>query len=680
MRDERAGGSARSGASVVAAALWFAIGPLACAAAGAESTELDVAPAPPPAAPFAPGLAPVDYSLDPCVDFEVFACGNRMGPRNNLERPGDLIAYRGAELQHFARQLASGTSPAPAAPGQPLVRDYLLRCADPAARAAGLTELRAEVDELQRAASMTELARWLGHLRAFGSRILIDFTTVPSEAEGKRLGAVRVGLTEPILPRDFYPLHPAVRDNRAHWEQLAARSGAATADDAKAATRVDAWLAEIRTLPNSDPVAQGRFDRARLERRRFPWAAYIDGLSQSLGDPVSGPFVLHEPGDLALVDGLLTLPFAAVKSYARILLIERWAEQLTPELLDEEIRFHWGTVHGLQVQAWALEEACLTIMPAGLKTSLMLAYLQTLADPEGQRHGGQLFARLRDLLASSVQRRVAVAASADIRGPTVARIKDTRPLFFDELSQSIAPPALAPVAAPSFVALDRGLRREQTRLSLARAGKPWLTDLGEVPTSIASYIPDLRRVWLSPPLLKAPYLGALPDPPATYGGAGSVIGHELAHGLPGGLRLAPVAAPVAGDGVSAAAPYACLEQHFAEMARIWKLPFNGRRAVDEYTADLTGAQLALAAMLAERPGDDATRTRHIKEFFVAYAQYYCAAEGDYRSEVDTARDSHPSALLRINGVVSQIEEFARAFACQPGQPMAPASRCIAPWP
>jgi putative endopeptidase len=658
----------------IAGASWLS----ACAEIAPAPEESSAAIAAPPAVPFAPGLAPVDYSLDPCVDFEVFACGNRTGPRNNLERPADLIANRGAELQRFATQLVSAPPPAaePTTDGGTLVRDYLARCTDPVARNAGLAELRDELAELDRADSMTVLARRLGHLRALGSGILVDFTPVPSVAAGKALGAVRVGLSNPILPRHFYPSHPVVGDNRTHWEQLAMRSGAATIDDAKAASRVDGWLAAVKPVPPDDAAGRGRFDRARLERRRFPWAAYIDGLSASLGAPVSGPFVLDDPGDLVLVDGLLTLPFAAVKSYARILLIERWAEQVTPELLDEELRFHWGTLHGLQIRSWDLTDACLTIMPASLKTSLMLAYLTPLADPEAEAHGAQLFTQLRDLLALRLQTQVVPVAAAEARVRALARVRDTRPLFIEELSTSIAPLTAEAPASASFVALDRRVREAQMRVYLGWVGKPWPYDIRDAATSTACYISDEKRVWLSPPLLKPPYLGTLPDTPVTYGGAGAVMGHELAHGLPGALRVSPVNGAAAG-GVE---PYACLEEHFSEMARIWKLPFNGQRAVEEYTADLTGTRLALAAMLADPSGDDATRTRRIKEFFVAYAQFYCATEGDFRSDVETARDSHPSVLLRINGVVSQIDEFARAFACQPGQPMAPVSRCTAPWP
>jgi endothelin-converting enzyme/putative endopeptidase len=36
---------------------------------------------------------------------------------------------------------------------------------------------------------------------------------------------------------------------------------------------------------------------------------------------------------------------------------------------------------------------------------------------------------------------------------------------------------------------------------------------------------------------------------------------------------------------------------------------------------------------------------------------------------------HAPGRWRVDGVVANMPEFARAFACAPGAPMAPANRC-----
>ena len=126
--------------------------------------------------------------------------------------------------------------------------------------------------------------------------------------------------------------------------------------------------------------------------------------------------------------------------------------------------------------------------------------------------------------------------------------------------------------------------------------------------------------------------------------------------------------------------YECLGMHFTKMASDWDVRFDSRRSVDEYTADLTGLDLALEAMRADvglRGGAAEAYWQHVREVFVAYAQFRCSSSADYVSEMKTRIDRHPSVRVQVNGVVSELPEFARAFSCQPGQPMAPVQRCVA---
>lgn len=66
-----------------------------------------------------------------------------------------------------------------------------------------------------------------------------------------------------------------------------------------------------------------------------------------------------------------------------------------------------------------------------------------------------------------------------------------------------------------------------------------------------------------------------------------------------------------------------------------------------------------------------------RDFFVAYAQTLCTVQGDGAPEIDALRDPHAPARNRINSVVADAPEFARAFACRADAPMAPAHRCSA---
>ena len=64
-----------------------------------------------------------------------------------------------------------------------------------------------------------------------------------------------------------------------------------------------------------------------------------------------------------------------------------------------------------------------------------------------------------------------------------------------------------------------------------------------------------------------------------------------------------------------------------------------------------------------------------QRFFVGMAQWAC---GDERPEIKRVRaitDPHSPLEYRINGVVSNMPEFGKAFSCNVGQPMVREHAC-----
>jgi endothelin-converting enzyme/putative endopeptidase len=58
-----------------------------------------------------------------------------------------------------------------------------------------------------------------------------------------------------------------------------------------------------------------------------------------------------------------------------------------------------------------------------------------------------------------------------------------------------------------------------------------------------------------------------------------------------------------------------------------------------------------------------------QRFFVGFAQWDCASERPDDLRVRVATDPHSPAKYRINGVLVNMPEFAKAFGCKAGQPM-----------
>ena len=666
-----------------------------------------VAPAvsrPPP--PTDPDLSPVDRTVDACDDFARYACGPVDPGAQPGPGPSDAIVQRGAALERFMAGLAAGP-PIDASPGEGWLRDFYRRCLDRSAREAGLPQLRGELDQLAQAPTLAALAHQLGRLRAEGTKLLVDLT--PERSIGHATGAVagRVGLAPLRSPgrRDAAPRRP-IGDYLRHWQRLAQLSGVVSPDEATVAARIDERLAaRWRTPVDPPPAPAGPLTREALRQARFPWLDYLSGLPVA----VTGPFVTRAPGDLALVDALVDLPLSDLKSYARVTLLERWAERLDEAFLAEEIAFHQGTEQAhatgrAPTDAPTLAatrdgpRACTRLAARDLNPLLAHAYLWQLSQQGGASSARPLLARqLFDRLRARLDRRVRRAdwLEEDARAAASRRLGQVALVFVADL----APPAPPPRAAPpgSFLELSRRSRQQPSLDRLGLIGKASLEEPLTATLNPGEYFSRANRIWLSPEIVAPPYLrgeraradGAGPFHATSFGGLGSVMAHELAHVIPAALpgfadgsvtgngERSPAAGHAARDAL--AARLACLKRGGDGGAGTEAIRSDTRRTLGETWADRVGVDVALEAMDDEAivRGRERPLESWQRDFFVAYAQTLCAFHRDAPPGVESALDAHAPAHSRINKVVADMPEFARAFACGPGRSMAPSRRCSA---
>jgi endothelin-converting enzyme/putative endopeptidase len=648
-----------------------------CSAAGHASAASRAQTAPGESlAPSGPDLAPVDVTVDPCTDFARFACGIS----NRNLRANDALAWRRTAIERFMTEIAAGQHADPAH-GTPLLREFYLRCTDRDARAAGIGELRAQLSDLARAPTLAELARRLARLRARGTRLLIDLTPERPPGQTDGVVAARIGLASPRLPRRLYaPVHELVSAYHRHWETLARLSGVVTAREVDAAARIDAWLATGGPTTPAAADSSRTLTAAELAQARFPWSAYLSAL-----DPrVPGPFLIHSAQALARVDALSDLPLAELRSYARVLLIEQWAEFLDGAFLDEELRFHERAGHdaGREPAPDNLPASCAALAARDLTPLLADAYLSDMPFPAGEEAARRMFDRLR----ARLDRRIRHADWIDdaAREPARKRVAEVGLVFVGDVEA----PAVALASPPgSFLDLYRRTRERDARRTLALIGRPWAEEPLTPTLSPGEYFSRANRVWVSPEIVRPPYLRAPGFNATSFGALGAVMGHEIAHAIPALLQAARAAtaqaraasrAPETAAGVSFSTRLACLKRRLDSLSPP-EAAADSRHRLGESWADRVGVDLALEAMDDEAATAGQSRPLEAwqRDFFVAYAQTLCTVQGDGAPEIDALRDPHAPARNRINSVVADAPEFARAFACRADAPMAPVHRCSA---
>lgn len=105
---------------------------------------------------------------------------------------------------------------------------------------------------------------------------------------------------------------------------------------------------------------------------------------------------------------------------------------------------------------------------------------------------------------------------------------------------------------------------------------------------------------------------------------------------------------------------------------------NSKRTSGEDVADLGGTLLAYTAWKKQTEGHTLTPADGFtsdQRFFVGITQWACENQRPENLRVSAIANPLSPGLSRINGVVSNLPEFQKAFACEPGQPMVHSPTC-----
>jgi endothelin-converting enzyme/putative endopeptidase len=100
------------------------------------------------------------------------------------------------------------------------------------------------------------------------------------------------------------------------------------------------------------------------------------------------------------------------------------------------------------------------------------------------------------------------------------------------------------------------------------------------------------------------------------------------------------------------------------------MKINGALTSGEDIADLGGELLAWMAWREQTRAQQLAEVDYLspeQRFFVGFAQWACANERPQALRLSAVVNEHSPPRARINGVVTNMPEFAQAFHCKSGQ-------------
>jgi predicted metalloendopeptidase len=162
-----------------------------------------------------------------------------------------------------------------------------------------------------------------------------------------------------------------------------------------------------------------------------------------------------------------------------------------------------------------------------------------------------------------------------------------------------------------------------------------------------------------------------------YGGIGAVIGHEMTHGFDDEGRQFDASGNLR-DWWSAESSAKFKERsqtivtQYSEYEPLPGLHLNGELTQGENIADIGGVKLAYAALQKAQAGKTPQKIDGYtpeQRFFLSYAQIWRGKQRDEDTKLRVNTDPHSPGHYRVNGPLSNLTEFQKAFNLPDNSPM-----------
>jgi putative endopeptidase len=648
----------------------------------------------------APGfsLDTIDKTVDPCVDFYQYACGNWI---KNSEIPPDQSQWvsfvelneRNKDIEHVILEKAAAGGASRDAVDQ-RIGDLYGSCMDEkAVEAKGIAPLKPELDRVAAVQDKAALIDELAHLYLVGGNSLFSFYSASDLHNADQVIAYidQGGLSLP--DRDYYIKDdPKMKEMRQHLVEyvtqsftLAGQTPQQSADGAQTVLRIETALAKAsmdrtaRRDPKNRDHKMTRDDAVALGP-----SFYLNRYFTAVGAPNFSQLNVTNPDFFKQVNGVLeSESLDSLKTYVSWHVLHAAAPWLSQPFVEANFKFQQNLTGQKEIQArW---KRCVNLTDRELGEALGQRYVDVTFGPEGKQRMLKMVDALEKSLAEDIhdlswmsdetkkQAKVKLDAIRNKIGyPDVYRDYSSVVIKSDDLLGNVA-------RANTFES-----KRDIAKIDKPLDRKEW----GMTPPTVnAYYSSSFNEIVFPAGILQPPFFDKTMDDSVNFGGIGLVIGHELTHGFDDqGRKFDPQGNLhdwwTEQDGKEFEKRAGCVSDEYSTFVAVDDLKVNGKLTLGENTADNGGARIALAA-LEHMIADDKTGKEGRKidgytpeqRFFLGFARVWCEKRRPEVARVRVLTDPHSPGKYRVDGVVQNMPEFQKAWGCKAGQPMVAENAC-----
>jgi putative endopeptidase len=636
-------------------------------------------------------LANLDRAVKPCDDFFGFAEG---GWTKNHPIPAaysqwgtfNILHDRNEDVLHQILEEASKDAKATLGSNWQKIGDFYASCMnDSQIEAAGTKPLDSEFkriaaihDSASLQAEIAELQRQnINAALAFGSNV------DPKDSTHRIALLYQGGLGMP--ERDYYTkedeksvqLRNSYVQHVTNMFKLLGDDDTTAAAEAKATVAIETALAKasMEQVDLRDPDKTYHLmtmaDLGALTPH-MGWNEFLKGVDS----PTVASIDVGQPDFLKEVDAALTsVPLVDWKSYLRWQLVHAVASELPAKFVNEDFNFFGKQLTG-STELQPRWRRCVQAVDAHLGEALGQYYVQRNFPPEAK-------ARATAMVKNIIAAMRADLSTLDWMSPAT-RQKAVEKL--DAIEVKVGYPdkwrdySKFRVERVAYVENARHGDEFDFAYDVARIGK--VVDRGEwvatPPTVDAYYRSSMNDITFLAGILQPPFYDPNRDDAMNYGAMGAVIGHELTHGFDdqgakfdsqGNLMNWWTAEDLKnfqerGD---------CVAKQFDGYEVEPGLHTNGKLVEGESIADFGGLTIAYAALQKSLEGKTAPGPIDgftvDQRFFLGWAQIWAQNIRPELARLFVNVNPHPVARFRVNGPLSNMPAFAKAFECDTKSPM-----------
>lgn len=632
----------------------------------------------------------MDTSVEACDDFFQYANGTwlkttEMPPAYSRWGSFNILAENNNKI---LKDIVENDSQQRAANGTDaqLIGDFYTSCMNEAEiEKAGFEPLKPYFAQIDRLSNTKDLLQQIARMHDMGIPVLFGFGASP-DLKNSTMTIASAGQGGLSLPNRDYYMNGDVKSQetrdkfRTYMEnmfKLVGEDEVTAHNDTGTVMQLQMRLANASKSPVDLRNPDARYNKVSMEQAaqvtpNFSWKDY---MAMRKIVPVT-EFNLGQPEFFSEVNKMLSdVPIEAWKIYLRWAVINAAAPRLSSAFVNESFEFYGKYMQGTKEMQprW---RRCVAATDNTVGEALGQEFVKKAFTPEAKKRMSELI----DNLFAAYRERITKLdwMSAETKVAALAKlVAFKRKIGYPDVLRGYQG---LTVSRDSYLANSMNSSKFEIARNLKDINKPVdKTRWGMTPPTVNAYYTGVFNEIVFPAgILQPPFFNFAADDAINYGAIGAVIGHEITHGFDDqGSKFDPEGNFknwwTNEDRAQFEERASCVINQFSGYEVQKGLNMNGKLTLGENIADLGGLTMAYAAFQKSLEGKP--RPANIdgftpeQRFFLGWAQVWATKSTAEAERFQVQTDPHALARWRVNGPLSNMQQFASTFGCRQGQQM-----------